>query len=154
MKSHYLLPFLGLLTFSGGEQPVSTAPEPGWTAEAQCVGVHDGDTLTIVVRKTYRIRLLDCWAPEVTGPQKAAGIKSLQSLQNMALGRVCTVFVPEKQEDIGKSTSMSRFLGRVWVHGQDISQAQCDAGMACKTKEASEAKFGPLRELREKEDGN
>lgn len=118
-------------------------PESGWTATGQITSVHDGDTVTVAVKRTYRVRLLDCWAPEITGPQKPEGLKSLQELQNVALGRKCTLFVPENADDIGKSTSMGRYLGRVWVNGRDISELQVERGRACKTKDESEKKFGP-----------
>ena len=39
-------------------------------------GIHDGDTIKVKVTKEYSVRLIDCWAPEITGKEKDQGLKS------------------------------------------------------------------------------
>ena len=40
-------------------------PPLGLTAQCKVLDVYDGDTVTVEVRTIARVRLLDCWAPEV-----------------------------------------------------------------------------------------
>ena len=97
--------------------------------------VHDGDTLSVSFDFAARIRLIDCWAPELkTGePGKAskANLIKLTSRQQR-----CMVEIP-LHDDIGKSTSLGRVLGRVTVQGQDsdLSMQQVQAGFATRAKE-------------------
>ncbi len=54
-----------------------------WLSRAQVIGVHDGDTITVrsdrgldQFHDPMRLRLLDVWAPEVTGVERPAGLAS------------------------------------------------------------------------------
>lgn len=116
------------------DEVLATVPQPGWTARGTVVAVHDGDTITVTIPKTYHIRLRDCWAPEVTGEQKPQGIKARDNLRKFAMGQPVTVQVSEDAKDIGKSTSMGRFLGYAWVHGMNLSEMQVAGGFAGRTK--------------------
>ena len=122
-------------------------PEPSWTTRGEVIAVHDGDTLTIRVTRDIRVRLLDAWAPEVKADnrlpesqrsaEKAAGIKSRDALTALALGKPVILQVPTS-EDLLKSTTMGRVLGRVWLEGDDesLSEKQVKAGNATREKRA------------------
>ena len=108
------------------------------------MAVHDGDTLTVeFLPRRANVRLLNCWAPEVTGPQKALGLKSKSHLKSLALDQECVVFIPyeDRYQDL---TSMGRVLGFVFVNQQDLSEAQVQAAMAAATKKDSIIMFGPV----------
>lgn len=73
--------------------------------------INDGDTLTISVTKTVNVRILDCWAPElseVNGPQSKEALEKL-----VPVGSKVTLDVPI-HENISKSFSFGRVLGRVY----------------------------------------
>ena len=46
----------------------------GLTLPGNVLDVHDGDTVTVEVKRTLRIRLLDCWAPEL---RDAGGLEAI-----------------------------------------------------------------------------
>lgn len=120
-------------------------PEPSWTTRGEVIAVHDGDTLTIRVTRDIRVRLLDAWAPETKvdnrlpesqrAAEKAAGIKSRDALTALALGKPVILQVPTS-EDLLRSTTMGRVLGRVWLEGDDesLSEKQVRNGNATKEK--------------------
>lgn len=120
-------------------------PEPSWTTKATVIGTVDGDTLDLEIRRTIRVRLLNCWAPEThldgrlpesqRAAEKAAGIKSKEALTALALGKPVILQVPTS-EDLLKSTTMGRVLGRVWLEGDDesLSEKQVRNGNATKEK--------------------
>ena len=120
-------------------------PQTGWSIKGKVTDVHDGDTVTVSFSKMMKVRLIDCWAPEVTGIQKAIGLQARDNMKNLVLDKEVTVFIPEDQSDIGKSTSISRFLGHIWVGDTNIAAKQVSDGFACKTKKESELKFGPYK---------
>ena len=92
-----------------------------------------------------RVRLLDAWAPETKvdnrlpesqrAAEKAAGIKSKEALTALALGKTVILQVPTS-EDLLKSTTMGRVLGRVWLEGdaESLSEKQVKSGNATKVK--------------------
>ena len=122
-------------------------PEPSWTTKATVIGTVDGDTLDLEIRRTIRVRLLDCWAPEThldgrlpeseREAEKRAGIKSKEALTALALGKPVILQVPTS-EDLLKSTTMGRVLGRVWLEGDDesLSEKQVKSGNATREKRA------------------
>lgn len=96
--------------------------------------VHDGDTLSVSFDFAARIRLIDCWAPELkTGEPGRASKANLIKLTSRT--QRCVVEIP-LHDDIGKSTSLGRVLGRVTVQGQDsdLSSQQVEAGFATRSK--------------------
>lgn len=123
------------------DPPPSTMPQLGVCVPCKILSVHDGDTLKVEVRFTADIRLLDCWAPEISGPQKEAGIRAKVNLQKLAEGQQGTVYVPLTSENIGKATSLSRVLGEVRVNGDSLSYLQVKGGFAGKTKEDEDKLF-------------
>lgn len=114
--------------------PANAVPTPALTAPCKILSVRDGDTLKVRIQFEADIRLLDCWAPEITGSSKPEGMKSQANLQRMALGRDAILHIPLSHENIGRATSMGRILGRVYVDGKDLSAEQVKAGFATEEK--------------------
>lgn len=127
--------------------PAVKAPTPTLALPCQVIKVHDGDTVTVTATVTMNVRLIDCWAPEITGIQKPQGIKSQNNLQNLALGRKGILQVPLGGENMSISdvTTLGRVLGYVWVNDVNMSVAQVQGGFAATTKEESEKLFGPSK---------
>lgn len=113
-------------------------PEPGWSVRCRVVEVYDGDTVVVEWSHRARVRLLDCWAPEVRTSdidEKQAGEEARDWLKDRAEGKAAVLWVPVDQVDMGKSTTLGRYLGRVYVDGKDISKQMVEAGYATATKE-------------------
>ena len=134
-------------------------PDPKLVVPCEVVEWHDGDTGTVRVTAEIRVRLLDCWAPEVTGrrlteaekklppekqreileriaTEKQRGLDSLNSIQRMApVGTKGQLEISlagvERSDDL---FTLGRVLGRVWVDGQDLSARQVAAGQAKSAK--------------------
>lgn len=143
-----LAPIIFVVCFLGG-QMLSAAfrdpPEPSWTTKAVVTNIVDGDTVDVEIRRTIRVRLIDCWAPEThmdgrlpearQAAEKKAGLKSKEDLKALALGKPVILQVPTS-EDLLKSTTMGRVLGRVWLEGDEesLSEKQVKAGNATREK--------------------
>ncbi len=115
------------------ERPVPTLPTPMIRVPAFVNEVHDGDTVTVHIEFSMRVRLIDCWAPELR--EGEPGRRSKANLIKLAAQKPCMVEVP-LWDDIGKSTSLGRILGRVTVQGQDsdLSTQQVQCGFATRKK--------------------
>ncbi len=84
------------------------------TSPARIVSIHDGDTVTVELKLQTSIRLLDCWAPEITGQEKQNGLKSKQFLETcLKSGDEVVVDIPF-QENFSKSLTLSRVLARIY----------------------------------------
>lgn len=118
------------------EREFREVPQLGVALPCKVLSVHDGDTLKVECRFTMDIRLLDCWAPELSGENRIAGFKSRDNLKTLAEGKTGIVSVPLNSDNIGKATSMSRVLGRVLINGDDVGYLQVKNGFATKSKEA------------------
>mgnify|MGYP001590396595 CR=1 FL=1 len=127
------LTLVGVIVISGGLSVDNTLPTPQLVLPASVVSIHDGDTCTVDVVLRMNLRLLDCWAPEVTGKQKPEGLRSKKRLEELALGKEGMLIVP-LFPDLGKATSMSRILGRLNIDGNDISETMVREKFATKTK--------------------
>jgi endonuclease YncB( thermonuclease family) len=126
---------------AGGVAP----PVPGWTTQARCIRVIDGDTIEVEVRRVIRVRMLDCWAPEsrldarlphaAQTAERAAGIASRENLLRLCEGRDVVVQIPAG-EDVAKAITMGRWLGKVWVDGdgESLAEKQVKGGFAETTK--------------------
>jgi len=120
------------------------APDPGWTTKATVKEVYDGDTIVVTVSREMRIRLLDCWAPEVRTKNKAEKKKGFASRDRLRatlpIGSEITLQIPTHVEEDGTVQiqdvlTMGRFLGRVWSEqGIDVSADQVSKGVATKDK--------------------
>lgn len=125
--------------------PLVTDPCPptGLTSDCRIVRCIDGDTLEVEVVRTFRVRLLDCWAPESrtsNAAEKELGLASKAHLQAIVPpGTAAVVHVPAAAGGhIEKALTMGRVLGRVWPRDgdpRDLSQRQRDADHATKTKD-------------------
>jgi endonuclease YncB( thermonuclease family) len=115
---------------------LGSAPQPGWVTTAKVVEVYDGDTVTVEIRKQLRVRLLDCWAPEIRTRDeqvKADGIKSRDHLRRLIEQKEVILSIPARSR-IGDSFSFDRALGRIYLGGKDVSALQVEAGYATKEK--------------------
>ncbi len=142
-----LAPIISVVCFFGG-QMLSAAfqpPKPSWTTKAVVTNIVDGDTIDVEIRRTIRVRLIDCWAPEThmddrlpkeqQAAEKKAGLKSKEALKELCLGESVIVQIPTS-ENLLKATTMSRALGNVWLEGDEesLSEKQVRSGNATKSK--------------------
>jgi endonuclease YncB( thermonuclease family) len=90
--------------------------------EGRVIGVHDGDTLTMLVdgNKKIKIRLAQIDAPESS---QAFGQKSKQALAKMTFGKDAVII----QETVDR---YGRIVGDVFVSGENINEIQVKQGMA------------------------
>jgi endonuclease YncB( thermonuclease family) len=114
------------------------APSLGLTARAIVDRVIDGDTLDVLITVPVRVRMIDCWAPEITGIQKPQGQESKALLEQMApVGSKVLVNIPTTHVDaLAGVFTFGRVLGEVWRQGDDesLSQLMVAAGAATKEK--------------------
>jgi endonuclease YncB( thermonuclease family) len=126
---------IGLLATALGNQ-VATGWQstPAIVVPCKIVDIHDGDTLTVDVTFRVNVRLLDCWAPEVTGDERDSGLMSKAKLESLAASKAGLLTVP-LGDSLGKSLTFGRVLARISVDGKDLSDSMVAAGAATKTKE-------------------
>lgn len=90
---------------------------PQLVIPCEVVEVYDGDTVTVRLTIDVRVRLLDCWAPEVRTTddvEKAYGIYSRETLCNLIGGRKCLLTVPLNGADrLDDVFTFGRLLGRL-----------------------------------------
>ena len=155
----FRLTMIALLLAAGSCLTATDPPRAGLTMPCEVVEWHDGDTGTVRVTVDIRVRLLDCWAPEVHGrklteaelklskPDQAAvisaiaaekqrGFDSLKSVSQIApVGSRGQLEIPftgaDRSDDL---FTMGRVLGRVWIDGKDVSAMQVDSGHATAVK--------------------
>lgn len=141
------LPSAGVLRWPTPAPPADgvAPPSPGWTTQARCLRVIDGDTIEVEVRRVIRVRMLDCWAPESKldprvsqadrETEKFAGQASKENLRRLAEGRDLIVQIPSG-EDVAKSITMGRWLAHVWVEGdgESLAEKQVKGGFAERVK--------------------
>jgi endonuclease YncB( thermonuclease family) len=115
-------------------------PKPNITEQAIVKEVYDGDTIVVTVTKEYRIRMLDCWAPEIKGIEKSEGLKSKEFLETMLkTGDEVLVEIPTTNR-IQDSITFGRFLGYIWKDldndgaYDNISEQMVKNGFATKEK--------------------
>ncbi|MEM8864066.1 MAG: hypothetical protein AAGF31_00805 [Planctomycetota bacterium] len=121
--------------------PEPDRPSPGITARCKVIEVYDGDTLTVEITQRVRVRLLDCWAPEVRtkdDAEKALGLLSKENLATLAEGKAGVIHVPTGHADRADDVlTFGRALGWVWIdeHAVSLSRQQVAAGMASTVKD-------------------
>jgi len=123
------LPILILATLlaavtSAAAEPSFPIPE-GKTITARCVGVYDGDTITLLVKtaegkRQAKIRLDAIDAPEIGQP---FGNRSKQTLSGIVFGKDCQV------ESMGQDR-YGRTIGKINVDSKSVNLAMLEAGMA------------------------
>lgn len=123
-------------------------PDPQITVAGKVVKVVDGDTVDVEVKTIIRVRLIDCWAPESKIDNRVAkekqkdakdlGLKSKQNLTDISLNKDVLVSVPiSEKNDLTKSLTLGRVLGRVWIDGdkKSLSEHQVESGNATYSKQ-------------------
>ena len=116
---------------------------PGWITRAKVVRVVDADTLEVEVRRTMRIRILDCWAAETheTGRpgEKALGLEAKAYVEELfeKLGPEIVVRIPtEGDQSLAHVLTLGRFLGDVELSdGRLLAKVLRRKGFAASTKE-------------------
>jgi len=110
------------------------------TLPAKVVSIYDGDTLTVEFSIKANIRLKDCWAPEITGKTKEAGLAAKAKLQSLIKpGDTVSVEIPY-EENFSNSLTLSRILATIYkdVDGDkkpdNISKEMVKSGLAKEKK--------------------
>lgn len=90
------------------------------------VEVYDGDTITVRLTLDLRVRMLDCWTPEIRtrdASEKARGIAARDALSAMApAGSAATLTVPLDGADrLDDVITLGRVLGHVTVDGDSMT---------------------------------
>lgn len=127
-----------------GRLTAGDAPPRGIVTEVEVVEVYDGDTVTVQpIVPQVRVRLLDCWAPEVRtrdADEKRRGYASRDHLRGILKpGDRVRLQVPTGNK-LQQSLTFGRVLGRIWcdVDGDgkldDVSEAQVAAGHATEVR--------------------
>lgn len=122
------------------EVVVTEMPELGSYWPCRIVRCVDGDTVDVEVKKIYRIRLEKCWAPEVRGIQKEAGLRAKFYMEKIAKDKSAVVVIPWHNEAKDELT-LNRFVGRVIVNGTDLGAEMVRKKLAAATKEMEEEMF-------------
>lgn len=143
MRTTLTATILGML-FGVAGALVADPPPRGLVTEAVIVEVYDGDTVTVQpLLPEMRIRLLDCWAPEIRtrdAAEKVRGYESRDHLRTLLpTGERVTLHIPTSDR-LQDSLTLGRVLGRLWrdTDGDgkldDASRLQVQAGHATRTK--------------------
>jgi endonuclease YncB( thermonuclease family) len=113
--------------------PVASPPR-GISLDGEVIRVIDGDTVEVQFVAQHRLRLMDCWAPEVrlgrhtSEADKMRGLAAksyLQALLRESDNHV-RVFIPGNGGDISRLTHMSRLVGRMWREDVGLSPDPVD----------------------------
>lgn len=115
-----------------------THPPLGITARATVDRVIDGDTLDVFLMIPVRVRMLDCWAPEIHGVEKPKGVKAKKMLERLApSGSQVVVHVPTSEVDaLSGVLTFGRVLGSVYRkdESESLSEMMVASGLATKEK--------------------
>lgn len=117
------------------------APPTGYTTEATLVRVIDGDTAEIEIRKTVKVRLLDCWCSETRTKDMAekrkgmAAKKAVANLYAESNGELI-LHIPTHKGDISELFTLGRTLGIIWADPEkdSINERMVADGFATKHK--------------------
>lgn len=125
--------------------PLHDAPPPGITFDAKVLRILDGDTIeaTVNLPIVFKVRLLDCWAPETRTKDKAEKLRGQLAkayLTQIIGSEPLRVHVPGRRR-LEDMTSLGRVLGRAWITADgvpmsvDVSSRMVQAGHATATKQ-------------------
>ena len=118
-------------------------PDQNLTTKAVVKEVYDGDTVVVTIQKDFRVRILDCWAPEIktrNPEEKKRGEESrnfLKSLVNIDDEVIVEIPMTDRIQD---SFTFGRVLAYLWkdIDGDgklyDVSDVMLQKGFATKTK--------------------
>lgn len=112
--------------------------ERGLATEVVIVDVYDGDSVVVQpMLPTMRIRLLDCWAPEIRTrdlAEKVRGFESRDHLRTMLpAGSRAMMEIPTSRK-LQNSLTFGRVLGRLFTDEGDVSVRMVADGHATRTK--------------------
>ncbi len=100
----------------------------GLVAKCDILEVYDGDTVTVELRIPLRVRLLECWAPEIRTRdpvEKLHGEASRDHLRSIALNKEGLIHVPwEDAKRVDNVFTFGRVLAHIWVDGVSLSEQQ------------------------------
>jgi endonuclease YncB( thermonuclease family) len=104
------------------------------TLPCRVADVYDGDTITVEITIPARVRLLDCWAPELN---EEGGKESRDNLKKLAMGKRALIEVPwDTSRSLGNLFSFDRLLGKVFVdeRTESLNEVQVSCGFASKSR--------------------
>ena len=111
--------------------------EPAYLYRAVVTNVVDGDTIDVdidlgfyVTLMNQRIRLVGIDAPERRGETRQEGEEATLFLRDLLEGQTIILQTIKGRDDADREDSFGRWLGVVYLDGQDINQAMIDAGHA------------------------
>lgn len=114
------------------------APPTGWTTPCDVVDVYDGDTVTVEVTRSLKVRIKDLWCAEVRGgtpESKEAGLAARDFLSSLlADANQIVLHVPFEDEDFKDRMTFGRVLGHLFADGQDVSEIMINAGHGTETR--------------------
>ena len=109
-------------------------PPLGITARAYVTRILDGDTVELELRLPVRVRLLDCWAPELRTPEGPASKEALTKL--LPVGSKVVLHVPTtKAKNASDVLTFGRVLGHIWRKGKNASAEMVQQGFATEKKQ-------------------
>ncbi len=114
----------------------SKDPQGSFRTKAKVVKVYDGDTVTVEIKYTLKVRLIDCWAEEIKDKdeeKKKLAIEARDYLSSLVKDKEVDLEIPIN-ESISNSITLNRFLGRIYVENQDVSSIMVEKGFAKKEK--------------------
>lgn len=114
--------------------------EQVYRTKATVKSVYDGDTITVEIKHSIRVRMLDCWAAEVKGgtpEEKAKGIAARDFLRNQIPDGSEIILEIPFEENLSNSLTLNRVLGRIYKNGENLSQVMVNNGHATATKEGN-----------------
>lgn len=121
-------------------------PEPGLTARAIVSRVIDGDTVEVLVTIPVTVRLRDCWAPEVHGIDRVAGMLSKHQLESLlpAKSHVLVDIDTKDVDALAGVFTFGRVLGDIWIDSLEhsISTEMVRSGYATEKKEVKDDRSG------------
>lgn len=113
-------------------------PPLGVTARAVVDRVIDGDTLLAHVQWPIRIRLKDCWAPELRGDHDGRGQAAKDHMEKIAPVGSRIVFNVDSHDasSLGDLMTFGRIVANVWREGdqESLSQIMVGTGFATESK--------------------
>lgn len=120
-------------------------PELGWVTDVKYIKNYDADSIDLEIRKKIRVRLLDCWAPEIKSKDqyKKEIAKEGRDFVNSVLSsaKEIRLFIPTEQSgDFSHLMTFDRLLGYIWVDGKNLNE------LIVKNEFASSKKDGKLGE--------
>lgn len=115
-----------------------SVPRPGIVSRVQVTDVYDGDTVDVTLTRRVRVRLLDCWAPEIRthdDEEKRQGLAARNFLKEFAEGQDAILEIPtEEATGLDDVFTFGRVLGRLYVRGKNVSAVMVQEGHATATK--------------------